>query len=113
MEKGKSVKRKIKWWQLLMLIGLCLVCLSLVFHKVDSDLAKQQKKPVFSIAYGHANDGGTTLYLGLGYQIIQWHQLGDEPGYYYIGSETYYWWESGLFPTKSPQVPLELVYEGP
>ncbi|WP_052446873.1 hypothetical protein [Candidatus Soleaferrea massiliensis] len=82
----------------IILIGLAIVLIivSIVFYRIDLHRAVQGEKPLFTISSISLDDGGSTDYRGLGYQIIIWHQLADEQPadhaytVYEDGVESYY-----------------------
>jgi hypothetical protein len=89
-------------------ILLCVFfCISLLTYFADSGLADQGGKPIFSVPYAHVNDGGSTGYLGLGYQIIKWHSFADQKGNYYVGVEKHYLIGIRINFDK-PSVPLQI-----
>lgn len=45
--------------------------------EADFWLVKQGKKPVFSILRAAATDGGSGLYKGFGYTLVQYHAFTD------------------------------------
>lgn len=74
--KGKKVvfmKNGIK------VIGIILgiiVILELIFFIVDYNKVKNNERPIFfCILKDEANDGGTKIYLGFGYKVIDFHTL--------------------------------------
>jgi hypothetical protein len=58
-------------------IGYCLILIlfSLITYNIDARLVVQDRKPLFVIPTDVALDGGTTIYIGLGYKVIGWKQL--------------------------------------
>lgn len=60
---------------------IILFCLAITFHQVtytlDKNAINNGDKPKFIIKSVSYKDGGTTIYYGLGYQIISWHKLED------------------------------------
>lgn len=102
LSKGKRLLLRV------LLALCCLICVSLVFFSVDVHRAKSGGRPIFSFPALHANDGGTTVYFGLGYEIIQWHRLTEQPGAYQMGVEEYYLF--GMRIPGEPLVPLQTVY---
>lgn len=59
-----------------------IVGISILTFFTDSTLADHNRTPLFSIPYAHMDDGGSTCYVGLGYQIIKWKVLNYPRGYY-------------------------------
>lgn len=53
---------------------LLLICFVL-FGAVDIIRFRIGKAPVFIIKEEHLNDGGTTVYYGVGYQLIDWKKI--------------------------------------
>jgi len=62
------MKKAIRWC----LVGIVLY---LVIFFVDYSLAIQDKTPVFALETVTYKDGGTKVYLGLGYKIIRYHVI--------------------------------------
>ena len=58
----------------LIVLGIIII-LGIIFFAVDYNRVQKQKRPIFSIKYAIANDGGTEEYLGLGYKIIDFNML--------------------------------------
>ena len=53
--------------------GIIILCF--IFFMADYSRVKQNKKPIFCILKGELNDGGTKIYLGLGYKVIDFHTI--------------------------------------
>lgn len=66
MKKGLKVA--------LIILGI-LVLLALIFFAIDYSRVQKQEKPIFCILKDEVNDGGTRIYLGLGYKVIDFHTL--------------------------------------
>jgi hypothetical protein len=62
-----------KWIKLILAIFLILW---VTFIITDYYRATQNKAPIFAIKFGGYWDGGTIEYLGLGYKVIKYNQLG-------------------------------------
>ncbi len=62
------MKKRLRWF--LVGLGLYLVVLS-----VDYTLARQDHAPIFAIETLTYKDGGTKVYLGLGYKVIRYHVI--------------------------------------
>lgn len=77
------MKKKIGIWIILTIIGILL--LGMLFFAVDSYRIKNDKPPIFAVQYQVVKDGGTTMYLGLGYKIIDYNII-DGNNETYIGS---------------------------
>ena len=86
----------------ILIVILCLPIISLTFFGIDMALAGNYKKPIFCLKNMYL-DGGTIECYGLGYQIIIWHKLSDEPGVYLVGVEAHYF---AFNSTKEPQIEL-------
>ena len=58
------------------IIGV-IVILGIVFFAVDYNRVQKQEKPIFCIKNpaGIMNDGGTIVYFGLGYKVIDFNTL--------------------------------------
>ena len=64
--------------KLLKVVGLILVILiilGIIFFIIDYSRVKNNETPLFCILKDEANDGGTKIYLGLGYKVIDFHTL--------------------------------------
>lgn len=73
--KGKMVvlmKKRIKI--VLLIIGL-VILLALIFFAIDYSRVQKQEKPIFALKTNEANDGGTVIYTGIGYKIIDFNRL--------------------------------------
>ena len=66
------MKKRLK---ILFSIAGIVVILGIIFFLVDYNRVKKQEKPIFCILNDEANDGGTKIYLGLGYKVIDFHTL--------------------------------------
>jgi hypothetical protein len=58
-------------FSLLLFLFVLLISLFLV----DYNRALKDKPPIFAIRYQLYKDGGTSIYLGFGYQVIDYNQL--------------------------------------
>ena len=61
--------------KVLLIIIALVIGLALIFLGVDLSRAKNDEKPIFCILKTEVNDGGTKIYLGLGYKVIDFHTL--------------------------------------
>lgn len=77
------MKKKIGIVIILIIIGILL--LGMLFFAVDSYRIKNDKPPIFAVQYSVLRDGGTTIYIGLGYKIIDYNVI-DGNDKTYIGS---------------------------
>lgn len=66
---------------LLVIIGIIILS-GLIFYMADYFRIINNKEPIFCILEDEVNDGGTKIYLGLGYKIIDFHKIKDEDEYY-------------------------------
>ena len=64
-----------KFFKIIGVILAIIVVLGIIFFIVDYSRVKKQERPIFCILKDEANDGGTKIYLGLGYKIIDFHTL--------------------------------------
>lgn len=70
----KISEKKIKWGCIiLLLLILCFV----LFGAIDMERFQSGKKPLFIIREDNIEDGGTTVYYGIGYQLISWRKMGE------------------------------------
>ncbi len=56
------------------IIGI-IVVLGIVFFTIDYNRVKNNELPLFCIQIDEANDGGTRIYLGLGYKVIDFNTI--------------------------------------
>ncbi len=77
------MKKRIGIVIILIIIGILL--LGMLFFAVDSYRIKNNKPPIFAVQYKVLKDGGTTMYIGLGYKIIDYNII-DGNNKIYIGS---------------------------
>ena len=61
-----------------MIIMFCLIIIliGVIFFVIDFNKIIKNEKPIFCIPYKEANDGGTIIYLGLGYKVIDYNIKG-------------------------------------
>ncbi len=89
--KGDKMKKKIGIVIILIIIGVLL--LGMLFFAVDSYRIKNDKPPIFAVKYKVFKDGGTTMYIGLGYKIIDYNVIdGNDKTYigsYFMNYDTY------------------------
>lgn len=64
-----------KFFKIIGVILATIVVLGIIFFTVDYSRVQKQEKPIFCILKDEANDGGTKIYLGLGYKVIDFHTL--------------------------------------
>ena len=89
----------------LLFLFLALLSVFLITYNIDKQRATNNQEPMFILNKTALNDGGTQFYFGIGYQIIKWKIMADEPGWYYMGTEYH-----TLFNLRSID---ELCAEGP
>lgn len=66
-----------KFFKIIGVILATIVVLGIIFFTVDYSRVQKQEKPIFCILKDEANDGGTKIYLGLGYKVIDFHTLAE------------------------------------
>lgn len=74
----------------LVIVAFCLVISFSVFGVIDCIRFQKDESPIFIIKKDVMNDGGTTIYYGVGYQLIDWKIIdGDETATlkYKVGKE--------------------------
>ena len=49
--------------------------LEIIFFAIDYNRAKNNEQPMFCVQIDETNDGGTKIYLGLGYKVIDFNTL--------------------------------------
>ena len=79
-----------------------LFTLSLLSYMWDNRRINDGQKPIFIFHIDSMNDGGTNIYYGLGYQIIDWNTISDDGTHISSGVESHY-----LFGMINP------LHEGP
>ncbi len=67
-----------KLYQKIILIVLLLIALGITFFIVDYTHIKHDTKPIFVIQSEALKDGGTAIYIGIGYKVIRYNV--SEPG---------------------------------
>ncbi len=63
---------------------IIIVFFPLITYRIDSKLVSKDKRPIFVIRTALLKDGGTTIFKGVGYQVIKWNRMtvtGTEFGY--------------------------------
>jgi len=66
---------------------ILIVILSQVTYYIDKKLIINNSNPIFVVHVDTADDGGSTQYLGLGYEIIHWNVIKDEDNNFVNGYE--------------------------
>lgn len=61
--------------RVILIILAIIVLLAVIFFGVDYSRVNKGKQPMFCILKNEINDGGTKIYLGLGYKVIDFHTL--------------------------------------
>lgn len=69
--------RKIRNLKKIVITFSIIIAISLVTLAIDSILISCEKNPIFVLKVATARDGGTSIYYGLGYQVIDWHRSGE------------------------------------
>lgn len=71
--------KKIKYTYILGIIIIVLLFMALpqITYTIDSKRIAEDKGPIFVIKIAEYKEGGTSEYIGLGYQVINWHRYGD------------------------------------
>lgn len=52
-----------------------LILLGIIFFAIDYNRAKNNEQPLFCVRIDEVNDGGSRIYLGLGYKVIDFNTL--------------------------------------
>lgn len=68
----------------LIIVAIIAVIWSIIFS-IDYSRVKSNKLPIFCIEVAHAADGGTTIYTGLGYKVINYNVKKYSDGIIYKG----------------------------
>ncbi|MEN8123250.1 MAG: hypothetical protein ABFS35_23135 [Bacteroidota bacterium] len=95
---------------------LGLIALGYFLSRIDYNLVSDNKPPLFSFSLSSIKDGGTTVYQGLGYQIISWHKLSladENKQGYQVGTELIYFPFLRYWPflTTNLQPGIELTFK--
>lgn len=99
----KITEKKVKWGCIILLVlNVCFV----LFGAVDMERFQSGKKPLFIIKEDHLNDGGTTVYYGIGYQLISWRQISDDNPGDFVGKECHILFYRDISDGPSAGVPL-------
>lgn len=62
-----------------------------VFGIIDYNRFMDDKTPIFIVKKDGLENGGTIIYYGIGYQLINWKLLDeDSVEYYYAGKEVHF-----------------------
>ncbi len=61
--------------RMILIVILIIIILGVIFFIVDYNKVKNNEKPMFCILEQEVNDGGTKIYLGLGYKVIDFNTL--------------------------------------
>lgn len=77
--KTKKIILKLNKVEKVILISLIVIFLSILI--TDVYMLENEQKPIFSMYIGGYSDGGTTVYLGFGYKIIDYNKLDGYDGY--------------------------------
>jgi len=77
----KIIKSILSWlkkhYKIIILILIILVCLCFVFYFIDRKrVLEDDKKPLFAIKTVDYSDGASKEYMGLGYKVIMYQQIG-------------------------------------
>ena len=64
-----------KFIKMILIVISIIIILGVIFFIVDYNRVKNNEKPMFCILEQEVNDGGTKIYLGLGYKVIDFNTL--------------------------------------
>ena len=67
-----------KLYQKIILIVLLLIILGITFFIVDYTHIKNNTKPIFVVTSKQVEDGGTTMYVGIGYKIMKYNVMDQD-----------------------------------
>lgn len=59
--------------RIILIVVFLIIALAITFFIVDYNRVQKQEKPIFCVLESAANDGGTKIYIGLGYKVIDFH----------------------------------------
>ena len=77
-------KTKIK----ILIVPLILITLHSITYSVDSKRVSESRNPIFAIiSLPLIKDGGSAIYYGIGYQVIRWHRMEQNPERRLLGYE--------------------------
>ncbi|MGL4107170.1 hypothetical protein [Clostridium sp. LP20] len=57
------------------ILVIAILIVSQVTYTIDKRLIEENKEPKFVIKTDMVKDGGTTIYKGLGYQVVRWNRF--------------------------------------
>lgn len=102
----KLIKKKLTWYLLFLMAFL--VCFFIIFGLIDVCRFSKGKPPIFIVKSDVLNDGGTKIYYGIGYQMIEWKKIDDtelQKVQYLIGREFHFlFWQ--IDPKNGPKIEL-------
>lgn len=78
------MKRKVIFVRVIVIISLILIICMTAFA-IDYARVKKGKLPIFCVETVHVADGGTTIYMGLGYKVIKYNIRKYSDGIVYTG----------------------------
>ena len=62
--------------KIILVVVFLIIALAITFFIVDYNRVQKQERPMFCInPYGVIMDGGTIVYIGLGYKVIDFHTI--------------------------------------
>ncbi len=78
------MKRNVIFVRVTVIISLILIICMTTFV-IDYVRVKKGKMPIFCVETVHVADGGTTIYMGLGYKVIKYNIRKYSDGIVYTG----------------------------
>ncbi len=75
---------------IILVIAIIFPLLSYGMYHIDLNLIENNKNPIFIIRKDILNDGGTTVFYGIWYQIIKWHKM-EGKNKYFEKVESHFW----------------------
>ncbi len=54
---------------------ILIITIGFVTYSIDSKRISREENPIFVVPTLVAKDGGTTIYIGLGYKVIRWSTI--------------------------------------
>jgi len=63
---------------IVILIIFIVAFISILTYIIDSQRLENHQTPIFILHTDNLNDGGTTVYYGIGYQLINWKRINPD-----------------------------------
>lgn len=107
--KGKVIFLFKKIAKYVLLVAVLLCCSFLAFGIVDYNRFFAGEEPIFIVKCDVLNDGGTKIYYGIGYQLIDWKKIDStdiKNINYLVGKECHFFTQQ-IDPKDGPEIELK------